>query len=183
MHFFEDGAAAHYPLPAKLDRCSGHALWPPWAWAPLGLPGDAVEESIEGSDCRVRSSGLGSDLDNYSQLEGLGEGVGRLVAHPHTPSRWVNSFCTAPAPAQPPDSQATGGSGWSLVEPSHDLFPAGQHQLDAVWLGLSKGDRLEMRGKSGERLFGFQIKCPETMDIRAQESTTKALIVLISLFE
>lgn len=44
-----------------------------------------MEESTEGSDCRVRISGLGRDLDNYSQLEGLGEGVGRLVAHPTLP--------------------------------------------------------------------------------------------------
>lgn len=142
-----------------------------------------MEGSIQGSDCRVRSSGLGRDLDNRSQLEGLGEVVGRLAAHPHTPSGWVSSFFTAPALAQPPDSQATVGSGWSMVEPSHELFPAGQQQLDVVWLGLRKGDRLEMGGKSGERLRGFQIKCAETMDIMARESTTKALIVLISLFE
>lgn len=142
-----------------------------------------MEGSIQGNDCTVRSSGLGSDLDNRSQLEDLGEVVGRLVAYPHPASRWVSSFSTAPALAQPPDSQATVGSGWSMVEPSHEIFPAGQHQLDVVWLDLRKGDRLEMGGKSGDTLFCFQIKCTETMDIMAQELTTKALIVLISFFE
>lgn len=49
-------------------------------------------------------------------------------------------------------------SGWSLAEPSHELFPAGQQPPDAVWLGLRKGDELEVGGKSGEGLFDFGIK-------------------------
>lgn len=127
------------------------------------------------SDSRVRRGGLAGGLDSDPQREGLGEVVATLQ-HP-LPSRWVSSFSAAPALAHPPDPQATVDSGWSLVEPSHDIFPAGQQPPHAVLLGLRKrGDKLEVGGKSGERLFDFGIKHTEAMGIMAQESTAQALI-------
>lgn len=62
------------------------------------------------------------------------------------------------------------------MEPSHEIFPAGQQPPHAVWLGLRKGDKLEVGGKGGERLFDFEIKRTEAMGIMAQELTVQAPI-------
>lgn len=98
---------------------------------------------------------------------------------------------TSAAPLQPqlgragwPDSQATEGSGWFMVEPSHELFLAGQPQPDAVWQGWRRGGRLEMR-RGGEGAlecleFDFGIKHTEAVGMVAQESAT--LVLLYHLF-
>ena len=69
-----------------------------------------------------------------------------------------------------------------MVEPDHELCPAGQPA--AVWLGSRRDDRLGVSRESGERLFGFETKCMEAMDMTAWELATQALFhCLISLFE
>lgn len=61
------------------------------------------------------------------------------------------------------------------MDPSRELFPAGQPQPVAVWLVSRRGDRLETGGESRERPFDFGIKCSEAMDIMAWELATQAL--------
>lgn len=57
----------------------------------------------------------------------VGTGLCEVVASPRL----------QPPPTQPLDSQATVGSGWSVVEPGHELHPAGQPAV--VWLGSRRG--------------------------------------------
>lgn len=100
---------------------------------------------------------------------GWGTGLCEVVASPKL----------QPHPPQPLDSQATVGSGWSVLEPGHELHPAGQPAV--VWLGR-RDDRLEVSGESGERLFDLETKCTKAMDITAWELATQALFYcLISL--
>lgn len=67
-----------------------------------------------------------------------------------------------------------------MVEPGHELRPAGQPAV--VWLGSRRDDRLEVSGESGERLFDLETKCTKAMDITAWELATQALFYcLISL--
>lgn len=67
---------------------------------------------------------------------------------------------SAPTHPSPLDSQATVGSGWSVLEPGHELHPAGQPAV--VWLGSRRDDRLEVSGESGERLFDLETKCHQS---------------------
>lgn len=43
-------AASCCPPPATPGGCSGHACWPPWVGALLGLLGDTMEGTIRSSD-------------------------------------------------------------------------------------------------------------------------------------
>ena len=70
---------------------------------------------------------------------------------------------------QPPDSQATAGFAQSMVEPSHELSPAGQPQPAAVWQSWRSGDRPE----TGP--FDFGIKCTEAMDVISNPGTLMPL--------
>ena len=63
-----------------------------------------------------------------------------------------------------------------MVEPSHELFPAGQPQPDAGWLGLRRGDRC------GEWRVDFGIKCSEAMDVMDLELITQALFYCFIFF-